>query len=93
MTIYPDRPSDFTCAICLEPGGPDRWCWAGDYPIPPLCRDCARTWGLGGGQAFGGYGDRNRDRRIARQISALANVLSVEAHRIGNGKGTLYGRA
>ena len=58
-----------------------------EYPIPPLCRNCERTWG----KALGGWGDLNRDRRITRQISALAAAIEVEAYRIQHGKGALYG--
>ena len=82
MTIYAPRPAPFTCAICCEPqmGDGSPWsvhCWAGSYPIPPLCNSCARTWG----RAIGGIGDLNRDRRIIRQIFALAEALQTEAFR------------
>ena len=98
MTIFPPRPPSFTCAICGEfrdwsngrNGGPRfRWHHAAEFDIPPICRCCEKTWGKG----IGGWGDLNRDRRIARQISALAAVLEVEAHRKAHGKAPLYAPA
>ena len=77
MPIYPPRPAPFICAICCKDRPLDRWQWAGDYPIPPVCRSCAQTWGTG----IGGQGDRNRDRRTIRLVSALAEALRCEAHR------------
>ena len=92
MTIYPDRPQDFTCAICQCAGVPERWFHASNYPIPPLCNTCAIDFGCNGGHAFGGWGDLNRDRRIARQVSALANALTFEATRIQHPEWYDYGR-
>lgn len=82
MTIYPDRPPSFTCAICNEffdwsDQGGTRWRYAAEYDIPPLCRHCEKTWG----KSIGGWGDLNRDRRIARQIAAMAHALETEAWR------------
>ena len=93
MTIYPPRPPSFTCAICGEfqdwsDTGRRRWWTMEEAAIPPICRTCERDLG----KAIGGWGDRNRDRRITRQISALAAMMEVEAHRIQNGKAPLYGR-
>ncbi len=95
MTIFPPRPPSFTCAICGEfrdwsHGEFHRFrAYAAEYDIPPICRHCEKTWGKG----IGGWGDLNRDRRIARQISALAAVLEVEAHRKAHGKAPLYAPA
>jgi len=94
MTIYPARPASFTCAICGEfrdwsQGYGFRWEYAPEFDIPPICRPCEKTWGKG----IGGWGDLNRDRRIARQISAIAAVLEVEAHRKAHGKAPLYAPA
>ncbi len=94
MTIFPPRPPSFTCAICGEfrdwsQGYGFRWHRAAEYDIPPICRPCEKTWGKG----IGGWGDLNRDRRIARQISALAAALEVEAHRKAHGKAPLYAPA
>lgn len=97
MTIYPSRPASFTCVICGEyseyddvPGrfNPLRW-RATEYDIPPVCRHCEINWG----RSIGGRGDLNRDRRIARQISALACALDVEAYRAQRREGPIYGRA
>lgn len=93
MTIYPARPPSFTCAICgdFEDYSADqharlfRFRNAREYDIPPVCRSCEIHWGKGSG----GWGDLNRDRRIARQISALADALTVEAHRAQRGEGPL----
>lgn len=96
MTIYPHRPHSFTCAICLKhqdwsPDGVERirWRYAAEYDIPPICRRCEKAWG----KAIGGWGDLNRDRRTARQIIAIAEIMAVEAYRISHKKGALYGRA
>ena len=95
MTIFPPRPPSFTCAICGEfrdwSQGPffNFRAHAAEYDIPPICRPCEKTWGKG----IGGWGDLNRDSRIARQISALAAVLEVEAHRKAHGKAPLYAPA
>ncbi len=95
MTIFPPRPPSFTCAICGEFRDWSQGhffnfrAYAAEYDIPPICRPCEKTWGKG----IGGWGDLNRDRRIARQISALAAVLEVEAHRKAHGKAPLYAPA
>jgi hypothetical protein len=84
MTIYPARPPAFTCAICgTQRDYSAQHYWpnadARQYDIPPICRQCEDTWGKGA--SIGGLGDLNRDRRIARQIFALASRLEVEAYR------------
>ena len=91
MTIYAPNPQPFTCAICLKPWAADQWSftYGPDLPIPPLCHRCNMTWG----RSVGGQGDRNRDRRIIRQIFALAEAITVEAHRAEHKKGHHYGRA
>ena len=75
MTIYPDRPITFTCAICnreVEAWGRNYWQWS----IPPLCRTCEH-----GGHYATGYSYRNRyavesnrDRRILSQLRALCHA-------------------
>ena len=77
MPIYPDRPASFTCAICTSAVRVERWDYAWRYPIPPVCLNCADTWGKG----IGGWGDLNRDRRTIRLVSALAEALMAEAWR------------
>lgn len=91
MTVYAPTPQPFTCAICLKPWAPSKWAitWRADMPIPPLCRTCSDDWGT----AIGGWQDRNRDRRVIRQISALASAIEVEAYRIQHNMGPLYARA
>lgn len=93
MTIYAAPPPSFDCAICGEAydaeGYWNRWRYGPDLPIPPLCNSCSHDYG----RAIGGPGDRNRDRRIIRQISALAAAIDIEAHRAQRGKGPIYGRA
>lgn len=87
MTIYPAAPPEFSCGICQRPQKPTGWRWAGEYPIPPVCRRCEIDYGVG----IGGFGDRNRDRRIIRQISALAAALTAEAHKLNQNKEPRYG--
>jgi hypothetical protein len=60
-----------------------------DMPIPPICNRCSHSWG----KAIGGPGDRNRDRRILRQVFALSEVLKVTAHCKQNGHRGPYERA
>lgn len=91
MVIYAPQPQPFTCAICRKPWAADQWSftWGPDLPIPPLCHRC----NMDCGRSVGGIGDRNRDRRIIRQISALAEAISGEAYRAQHKEGPLYGRA
>lgn len=89
MTIYAPSPPAFRCAICSVEYIPTPFGWSPDLPIPPLCRWCNNNWG----RCIGGIGDRNRDRRIMRMISALAEAIQVEACRIERGEGPIYGRA
>lgn len=93
MTIYAPSCPAFTCAICAEVFDPtdprNRWSHGHTQPIPPLCKNCSHTWGTG----IGGIGDLNRDRRIIRQISALAAAIETEAYRAQKGEGPIYGRA
>ncbi|EEE36697.1 hypothetical protein RKLH11_530 [Rhodobacteraceae bacterium KLH11] len=85
MTIYPERPEPFTCAICLKHCEQDRWKYAPTYDRPPVCWRCEQDFGTGQ------YGDLNPDRRTIKQISALAEVLRCDAYRISIGEGPLYG--
>jgi len=70
-----ERPEQFDCAICERridnrwPGSKKMW------PIQPLCRYCEEKWSAGA-PAHGAF----RDRRVARQISALANAIDTAAH-------------
>lgn len=93
MTIYAPPCPAFTCAICAEAYDPtDYWQrlrYGPTQPIPPLCNDCSHAWGT----RIGGIGDLNRDRRIIRQISALAAAIETEAYRAQRGEGPIYGRA
>lgn len=65
----------FTCIICerevkgWSPTGPD-------MQVKPVCRYCEKTWGRAVMPASGSF----RDRRITRQINALAEKLSTEAN-------------
>jgi len=86
MAIYPPTPDPFNCAICGK-NCPRRWQAPAHHDSPPLCRICEQEWGVGQ------YGDINPDRRIAKQISALANALAVEAHRSSLGLEAMYGPA
>jgi hypothetical protein len=65
----------FTCALCQRDVH-DFWTRNGrDRQLPPICSGCERY-----------YGDRKptdgafMDRRLAQRLSAIANVLSGEAH-------------
>jgi ribosome-binding protein aMBF1 (putative translation factor) len=90
VAIYPDPPAPFDCAICGKEQMRGRWDRydGAEMNIPPLCRRCEIQWG----KAVGGWGDRNRDRRIIRQVSALAEVLLVTAHCKANGHRGPYER-
>jgi hypothetical protein len=85
MAIYAPPPAPFDCAICLKPQMTSPWdkYLGADSCIPPLCRRCERDWGKA--VPPGGWQDRNRDRRIIRQVSALAEVLSATAYCKQNG--------
>ncbi len=89
MTIYPDRTPDFDCVICGAPR-PPRWQAREEADIPPVCRSCERERGR---STFGGWADRNRDRRIAGQIFALASALQAEAWRAQHRESPSHGRA
>jgi len=58
-------------------------------PIPPLCRRCEHDWGA----SIGGQGDINRDRRLIRQVSALARVITATAYCKQNGHRVPYDAA
>jgi hypothetical protein len=84
-------PEPFACVICgaaqmLSPW--DRW-RGPDTPIPPLCMRCEKDWG----KTIGGWGDRNRDRRLMRHVSALAEVISATAYCKINGLSVPYAPA
>lgn len=88
MTVFPQRPESFDCAIChrhIDMTERFRFS-AWRYPIPPLCLNCEEEWGAG-------PHNLKRDVRINRQIFALAEAITVEAHRAELGIGALYGRA
>lgn len=74
MPIYRDVPPPFECVICQRQF-PLRWSDPAQRDIPPVCWSCEQM------DSTGSYGDRNPDRRIARQISALANNLEWAAYR------------
>lgn len=85
MAIYPETPEPFECAICHKTC-PPRWQSPQMKDMPPLCWLCEQDYGTGP------FGDPNPDRRIAKQISALAEALTIEAHRNKLGLDPLYGR-
>lgn len=79
MAILPERPAPFKCAICERESSQDRWRYAAMYDRPPICWSCENEWGTGQ------YADLNPDRRTIKQISALAEILKVDAHCIEKG--------
>jgi hypothetical protein len=85
MAIYAPPPPPFSCAICHAPRMQGTWDkhLGADTPIPPLCRSCERNWGKA--VHPGHWQDRNRNRRMIRQISALAEVILATAHCHQNG--------
>ena len=85
MAIYAPPPQPFSCAICHAPQMQNLWekHLGADSPIPPLCRRCERDWGKA--VPPGCWHDRNRDRRMIRQISALAEVILATAYCHQNG--------
>ena len=84
MPIYRDIPPPFECVIC-KGAFPRRWHEPAHRDIPPICWSCEQM------ESNGPYGDRNPDRRLARQISALANCLDVEAYRASKALEPIYG--
>lgn len=91
MPILPDPPPPFCCAICGEDQMTNPWAIVrrASNPIKPICIWCERTWGRG----LNGPNDLNPDRRLIRQVSALAAVLSATAHCKQNGHRGPYERA
>lgn len=89
MAIYAPPPPPFNCAICSEPQMRSMWenYRGAQSPIPPLCRWCESHWGQGGDK-----NSNNRDRRILRQVSALAEVLQATAYCKMNGHRGPYDR-
>src|SRR3546814_11833544 len=80
-----ERPPAFDCAICERhisnqwPGAKQKW------PLAPVCFYCEDT-NAARVEPAGSF----RDRRLARQIGALANALGGEARRAHY---TRYGNA
>jgi len=87
MSICPDLPEDFTCEICRRFRPKPKWGYSPQSDKPPICWSCEQEFGTGA------YADLNPDRRINKQISALAEALKIEAHRNQLGMEALYGRA
>lgn len=84
MAIYPDKSEPFNCAICHR-AQPPRWESPQLTARAPLCWQCEQDFGTGP------YGDANPDRRVIKQVSALASALSINAHRIQIGERPPYG--
>lgn len=78
MTIRPETPAPYDCAICERPA-----VWvhsfhcAQNVPVPPVCHGCEQRWGsrVGAPGAF-------RDRRVLGVLSALATALGCFAAQI-----------
>ncbi len=68
MAIYPPKADPFECAICERAVTP-LWESPAHRCMPPLCFRCEQhEWGAG-------LFEMNPDKRLAKQISALANAL------------------
>lgn len=65
----------FVCAICQRQIKGDRAGWGRDEPISPVCLWCEKDYG----SSTMGSGGTMKDRRIARQLRALATALAGEA--------------
>lgn len=91
MAIYAAPPAPFDCVICGKRQMLDIWDKhrGADTVIPPLCMHCEKTFG----KSVGGWGDRNRDRRMIRQVSALAEIIICTAYCKQNGHRVPYERA
>lgn len=74
MAIYPPKAAPFHCVIC-DRFGPGQWDNGQRMTVPPLCYRCERDYGGGSGLAAA------MDDRLARQIRALAEVISGLAYR------------
>ena len=78
-----EKYAPFSCAICDRPANAR---WFNDDSIPPICRTCEVT-NTPLAAPFGAF----KDRRIVRQIFAMAQAVETEANRqIWGGK---YGGA
>lgn len=73
MPIYPPRPAPFDCAICGK-ARPLRWQDPSQTDYPPICWVCEQS-----GYRTGPI-TRNPDQRIAKQIAALAEVITNESY-------------
>lgn len=73
MPIYPPRPAPFDCAICGETR-PRQWASPDQMDQPPLCWSCEQ-YGWRQGTVT-----RNPDRRLLKQILALAEAIASEAN-------------
>lgn len=87
MTVYASPPHPFFCVICDKPQMTGHWDAypRANTPIPPLCRMCESLWGRHP------HHDLNRDRRVIRQVAALAEVLRATAYCKQNGHEGTYG--
>ena len=84
MTIYADPSPPFDCVICGRPQMNSPW---DAYPkaysaIAPICCTCEQGYGRA---PMIGVGRNNRDHRLIRQVSALAEALARTAYCIEKG--------
>lgn len=84
MPIYPPTEEPFECAICSA-AAPRKWESPQMKSRAPLCWRCEQDWGTGP------YGDCNPDRRVLKQISALAECIKVTAYCMDKGYEGPYG--
>lgn len=84
MAVYPNPSEPYCCSICGRES-PYRWEDPRVQSRAPLCRHCENDYGVGP------YNDANPDRRIIKQISALAEAIRVDANCIERGAGTANG--
>lgn len=84
MTIYADPSPPFDCVICDSPqmNSPFDVYRRPRDPIAPICWACEQAYGRA---PITGVGLTNRDHRLIRHVSALAEALSCTAYRIEHG--------
>lgn len=73
MPIYPPRPAPFECVICGD-RRPQQWVSPEQQDYPPLCWPCEQ-YGWRQGSLT-----RNPDRRLIKQITALAEAIIHDAN-------------
>lgn len=84
MAIYPEAAAPYSCAICGK-SAPYLWEDPRIRSLPPLCRHCENDYGVGP------YNDASPDRRVIKQIGALAEAIRIDAYNLERGRSPIHG--